>query len=103
MVHLWERDCVVQRQHHKVIEMATAWSLPMDVKEKLHEYAVALTSASNYKNASTVEFIIDLERCLPYFIEVNPRIQVKHTMTKEVTGINLVKAQSRIGGEIFNR
>lgn len=95
VVHLWERDCSIQRRHQKVIEMAPAWSLPMDLREKLHEYAVELTSAANYKNAGTVEFLVDKE-LNPYFIEVNPRIQVEHTVTEEVTGVDIVQAQIKI-------
>mmetsp|Transcript_36116 Transcript_36116/g.84374 ORF Transcript_36116/g.84374 Transcript_36116/m.84374 type:complete len:1243 (-) Transcript_36116:126-3854(-) len=95
VVHLYERDCSVQRRHQKVVEMAPAWSLPMDVREKLHKYAIDLTSRANYKNAGTVEFLVDKNN-RPYFIEVNPRIQVEHTVTEEVMGIDLVKAQLRI-------
>lgn len=95
VVHLWERDCSVQRRHQKVIEMAPAWTLPMEIRQDLHRYAVQLTSAANYKNAGTVEFLIDSE-LRPYFIEVNPRIQVEHTVTEEVTGIDLVQAQLKI-------
>jgi pyruvate carboxylase len=95
VVHLWERDCSVQRRHQKVIEMAPAWTLPDDLRQQLHKYAIQLTSAANYKNAGTVEFLIDAEM-RPYFIEVNPRIQVEHTVTEEVTGIDLVQAQIRI-------
>lgn len=95
VVHLWERDCSVQRRHQKVIEMAPAFTLPDDLRRQLHEYALKLTSAANYKNAGTVEFLIDAEM-RPYFIEVNPRIQVEHTVTEEVTGIDLVQAQMKI-------
>ena len=75
VIHLWERDCSIQRRHQKVIEMAPAWSLPDELRAQLHKYAVELTSAANYKNAGTVEFLVDSEN-RPYFIEVNPRIQV---------------------------
>jgi len=95
VVHLWERDCSVQRRHQKVIEMAPAWSLPDELRAQLHQYAVQLTSAAKYKNAGTVEFLIDAE-LRPYFIEVNPRIQVEHTVTEEVTGVDLVQAQIKI-------
>jgi pyruvate carboxylase len=95
VVHLWERDCSVQRRHQKVIEMAPAWTLPMELRKDLHRYAVQLTSAAKYKNAGTVEFLIDSE-LRPYFIEVNPRIQVEHTVTEEVTGIDLVQTQLKI-------
>lgn len=95
VVHLWERDCSVQRRHQKVVEMAPAWSVPMTVRQQLHEYAVRITSAAKYKNAGTVEFLLDLDNN-PYFCEVNPRIQVEHTVTEEVTGIDLVQAQIKI-------
>jgi len=75
--------------------MAPAWTLPDELRKQLHEYAIQLTSAAKYKNAGTVEFLIDAEM-RPYFIEVNPRIQVEHTVTEEVTGIDLVQAQIRI-------
>mmetsp|Transcript_12902 Transcript_12902/g.19627 ORF Transcript_12902/g.19627 Transcript_12902/m.19627 type:complete len:1235 (+) Transcript_12902:119-3823(+) len=97
VVHLWERDCSIQRRHQKVIEMAPAWSLPDDLRRDLHAYAVKLTSEAKYKNAGTVEFLVDAE-LRPYFIEVNPRIQVEHTVTEEVTGVDLVQAQIRIAG-----
>jgi pyruvate carboxylase len=97
VIHLWERDCSIQRRHQKVIEMAPAWSLPDDLRAELHEYATRLTSEAKYKNAGTVEFLVDQE-LRPYFIEVNPRIQVEHTVTEEVTGIDLVQAQFKIAG-----
>jgi len=95
VVHLWERDCSVQRRHQKVIEMAPAFTLPDDLRKQLHQYAVQLTAAAKYKNAGTVEFLVD-SNLEPYFIEVNPRIQVEHTVTEEVTGIDLVQAQLKI-------
>ncbi len=98
VVHLYERDCSVQRRHQKVIEMAPAWSLPDDLRAKLHDYAKSLTGRANYKNAGTVEFLVDTETMEPYFIEVNPRIQVEHTVTEEVTGVDVVQAQLRIAG-----
>jgi pyruvate carboxylase len=75
VIHLWERDCSIQRRHQKVIEMAPAWSLPDELRAELHKYATQLTSAAKYKNAGTVEFLVDAQN-RPYFIEVNPRIQV---------------------------
>ena len=95
VVHLYERDCSVQRRHQKVIEMAPAFSCSDELRAQLHKYAVQLTSAAKYKNAGTVEFLIDQQN-RPYFIEVNPRIQVEHTVTEEVTGVDLVQAQIRI-------
>jgi pyruvate carboxylase len=79
VIHLWERDCSIQRRHQKVIEMAPAWSLPDSLRKELHDYAVNLTSQAKYKNAGTVEFLVDQE-LRPYFIEVNPRIQVSSEM-----------------------
>lgn len=95
VIHLWERDCSIQRRHQKVIEMAPAFTLPMELRQQLHRYAIQLTSSAKYKNAGTVEFLID-DQMRPYFIEVNPRIQVEHTVTEEVIGIDLVQAQIRI-------
>eukprot|EP00592_Proboscia_alata_P005794 CAMPEP_0194373550 /NCGR_PEP_ID=MMETSP0174-20130528/22030_1 /TAXON_ID=216777 /ORGANISM="Proboscia alata, Strain PI-D3" /LENGTH=1242 /DNA_ID=CAMNT_0039152713 /DNA_START=126 /DNA_END=3854 /DNA_ORIENTATION=+ len=92
VVHLYERDCSVQRRHQKVVEMAPAFSLPTDLRKRLHEYAITLTSRANYKNAGTVEFLVD-EDLNPYFIEVNPRVQVEHTVTEEVTGVDIVQSQ----------
>jgi len=97
VIHLWERDCSIQRRHQKVIEMAPAWSLPMELRKELHDHAVRLTSQAKYKNAGTVEFLVDQEN-RPFFIEVNPRIQVEHTVTEEVTGIDVVQTQIRIAG-----
>jgi len=99
IIHLWERDCSIQRRHQKVIEMAPAWSLPMELREQLHAYSVNLTSQAKYKNAGTVEFLLDSEN-RPYFIEVNPRIQVEHTVTEEVTGIDIVQTQILIAGGV---
>jgi pyruvate carboxylase len=95
VVHLWERDCSIQRRHQKVVEMAPAFTLPMALRQQLHQYAIQLTSAAKYKNAGTVEFLVD-DQMRPYFIEVNPRIQVEHTVTEEVIGFDLVQAQIRI-------
>ena len=77
VVHLWERDCSVQRRHQKVIEMAPAWTLPDDLRKQLHQYAVQLTEKAKYKNAGTVEFLVDSE-LRPYFIEV--RMQPKELL-----------------------
>jgi len=97
VVHLWERDCSVQRRYQKVIEMAPAWNLPTELRKQLHEDSLKLMGAANYKNAGTVEFLVDAQG-RHYFIEVNPRIQVEHTVTEEVTGVDLVQAQIRIAG-----
>lgn len=94
-VHLFERDCSVQRRFQKVVEVAPALGLDQVVKDKLYEYAVKLTKSVNYNNVGTVEFLVDRQNNI-YFIEVNPRIQVEHTVTEEVTGIDIVKLQLRI-------
>jgi len=98
-VHLFERDCSVQRRHQKVIEIAPAPNLADDVRASLHRYAVAFARSIDYENAGTVEFL--LETAGPragevVFIEMNPRIQVEHTVTEEVTDVDLVQSQMRI-------
>jgi pyruvate carboxylase len=93
LVHLFERDCSVQRRHQKVVEIAPAPSLDPKLRTKLCEAALAIGNAVRYENAGTVEFLVDVESGKFYFIEVNPRIQVEHTVTEEVTGIDLVKSQ----------
>ncbi|GAA1468063.1 pyruvate carboxylase [Microbacterium thalassium] len=98
-VHLFERDCSVQRRHQKVIEIAPAQNLADDVREDLHRYAIAFAKSIGYENAGTVEFL--LETAGPrtgevVFIEMNPRIQVEHTVTEEVTDVDLVQSQMRI-------
>ena len=97
VIHLFERDCSVQRRHQKVVEMAPAQHLPQATREALWRDAVLLAKAANYRNAGTVEFLVDREG-RHYFIEVNPRIQVEHTVTEEVTGVDLVASQIRIAG-----
>ncbi|RKT31150.1 pyruvate carboxylase [Microbacterium sp. AG1240] len=98
-VHLFERDCSVQRRHQKVIEIAPAPNLDEGVRDDLHRYAVAFARSIGYQNAGTVEFL--LETAGPrtgevVFIEMNPRIQVEHTVTEEVTDVDLVQSQMRI-------
>jgi pyruvate carboxylase len=97
VMHLFERDCSVQRRHQKVVEMAPAQHLDPDVRLALCNDAVRLTKAAGYHNAGTVEFLVDRSG-RHYFIEVNPRIQVEHTVTEEVTGVDLVQSQIRIAG-----
>lgn len=92
IVHLFERDCSVQRRFQKVIEIAPAPSLKQETKTALYGYALAIARQVGYHNAGTVEFLVDQEEKI-YFIEVNPRIQVEHTVTEEVTGIDIVRAQ----------
>ena len=92
IVHLYERDCSVQRRFQKVVEIAPSVTLSQDTKDKLYEYALQLARAVEYSHAGTVEFLVDAEENI-YFIEVNPRIQVEHTVTEEVTGIDLVRSQ----------
>lgn len=94
-VHLFERDCSVQRRHQKVIEIAPSPSLDPKIREQILEAAVRLAKHVGYINAGTVEFLVDSEGGF-YFIEMNPRIQVEHTVTEMVTGIDIVKAQIRI-------
>ena len=93
LMHLYERDCSVQRRHQKVIEVAPAPNLSPAIAKQLHEAALAIGNAVGYRAAGTVEFLYDTEADKFYFIEVNPRIQVEHTVTEEITGIDLVRAQ----------
>ena len=104
LVHLFERDCSIQRRHQKVIERAPAPYLSDEDREKLSNAALAIGRATHYCNAGTVEFLMDIDTGKFYFIEVNPRIQVEHTVTEVVTGIDIVKAQIHIaeGGHIGN-
>ena len=96
LVHLFERDCTVQRRNQKVVERAPAAFLTDAQRNELCGYALQIGRAVNYRNAGTVEFLQDAETGKFYFIEVNPRIQVEHTVTEAVTNIDLVKAQIRI-------
>lgn len=96
LVHLFERDCSVQRRNQKVVERAPAPYLDDTTRSALCEAALRLGNAVGYTHAGTVEFLMDAETGKFYFIEVNPRIQVEHTVTEQVTGIDIVKAQIRI-------
>jgi pyruvate carboxylase len=98
LVHLFERDCTVQRRNQKVVERAPAAFLTEAQREGLCTAALKIGAAAHYCNAGTVEFLQDADTGLFYFIEVNPRIQVEHTVTEMATGIDLVKAQIRIAG-----
>lgn len=95
-VHLFERDCTVQRRNQKVVERAPAPYFTQAQREELCQAALRLVKAADYTHAGTVEFLMDADTGAFYFIEVNPRIQVEHTVTEEVTGIDIVKAQIRI-------
>ncbi len=95
-VHLFERDCTVQRRHQKVIERAPAPFLSPEQRKEICDSALLIARTAGYRNAGTVEFLQDADTGDLYFMEVNPRIQVEHTVTEEVTGIDIVKAQIRI-------
>ena len=101
-VHLFERDCTVQRRNQKVVERAPAPYLNSQQRDALCQEALTLMQSVGYSHAGTVEFLMDVDSGQFYFMEVNPRIQVEHTVTEEVTGIDVVKAQIRIteGGHI---
>ncbi|PCJ63975.1 MAG: pyruvate carboxylase [Bacteroidetes bacterium] len=95
--HLFERDCSVQRRHQKVIEFAPSYNLSNTLKQSLYTYALAIAKEVKYNNIGTVEFLVD-KGGNAYFIEVNPRIQVEHTVTEMVTGVDLVKTQIFVAG-----
>lgn len=95
VVHLYERDCSVQRRHQKVVELAPAKDLPVETRDAILADAVKLAKSVNYRNAGTAEFLVDQQNRY-YFIEINPRIQVEHTITEEITGIDIVAAQIQI-------
>ncbi|HEY2159885.1 MAG TPA: pyruvate carboxylase, partial [Solirubrobacteraceae bacterium] len=98
VVHLFERDCSVQRRHQKVIELAPAPNLDPALRDRLCEDAVRFAREVGYVNAGTVEFLVDPERGEHVFIEMNPRIQVEHTVTEETTDVDLVRSQLLIAG-----
>src|SRR5262249_32723853 len=93
LVHLHERDCSIQRRHQKVVEIAPAPNLDPALRDALCEAALAIGRRAGYDNAGTVEFLVAADTGQFYFIEVNPRIQVEHTVTEIVTGVDLVKSQ----------
>jgi pyruvate carboxylase len=93
LVHLFERDCSLQRRHQKIVEIAPASNLDGPFRNQILEAALAVGRAVRLDNAGTVEFLVDADTGRFYFIEVNPRIQVEHTVTEEVTGFDLVKSQ----------
>src|ERR1700756_2851025 len=95
LVHLWERDCSLQRRHQKLVEESPAPNLPAEVRGEICAAAVRLVKEANYYNAGTCEFLVDKDNKF-YFIEVNARIQVEHPVTELVTGIDLVREQIRV-------
>jgi pyruvate carboxylase len=96
IVHLYERDCTVQRRHQKIVEQAPAPWLSESERHDLCAMAVRIGKECGYAGAGTVEFLVNPETRAVYFIEVNPRIQVEHTVTEEITGLDIVRAQIRI-------
>lgn len=92
VVHLYDRDCSVQRRHQKVVEYAPAFSIPDATRQIIFDSAIRLSKAVGYRNAGTLEFLVDADNH-PYFIEMNPRIQVEHTVSEEITNIDLVQSQ----------
>ncbi|WP_282132067.1 pyruvate carboxylase [Cellulophaga baltica] len=97
IVHLYERDCSVQRRYQKVIEFAPSFGLPQETLNSLYTHAINICKAVNYNNIGTVEFLVDDDGSI-YFIEVNPRVQVEHTVTEMITNIDLIKTQIFIAG-----
>ncbi len=95
LVHLYERDCSVQRRFQKVVEVAPSFALSEETRQTLFRHALAIARHVGYSNAGTIEFLVDAQENV-YFIEVNPRIQVEHTVTEEVTGIDIVRSQIQI-------
>ena len=93
VIHLHERDCSVQRRHQKVVEVAPSFGLPEHVIKELCDAAARIAREIRYDNAGTIEFLYDLDRHEWFFIEMNPRIQVEHTVTEVITGLDLVRAQ----------
>jgi len=106
-VHLFERDCSVQRRHQKVIEIAPAPNLDESIRQAMYRDAIAFARSIQYENAGTVEFLLDTvgeRKGQHFFIEMNPRIQVEHTVTEEVTDVDLVQSQMRIAaGETLDQ
>ena len=98
VTHLHERECTVQRRHQKVVEIAPSPWLPDDVRERLVGDAVRMAERAGYAGLGTFEFLVDVDTRAHYFIECNPRLQVEHTVTEEITGVDLVAAQLRVAG-----
>ncbi|MGI9476791.1 MAG: carboxyl transferase domain-containing protein [Hyphomicrobiaceae bacterium] len=93
VTHLWERDCSLQRRRQKLVEIAPAPNLDADLRRQLIDASLRLAKAANYQSLGTFEFLVDVPANAFYFIEANPRIQVEHTVTEEVTGLDLVQLQ----------
>ncbi|MDT4036635.1 pyruvate carboxylase, partial [Staphylococcus hominis] len=102
IVHLYERDCSVQRRHQKVVEVAPSVGLPDELRERICQSALQLMKNIKYVNAGTVEFLVSGDEF--FFIEVNPRVQVEHTITEMITGIDIVKTQILVadGASLFD-
>ena len=96
VVHLFERDCSIQLRHQKVMEFAPAPNLDPELRDTILNHATKLCKEAGYANAGTVEFLVDADKGECFFIECNPRIQVEHTVTEQITGIDLVESQFRI-------
>lgn len=96
VVHLYDRDCSVQRRHQKVVEMAPALHLPQETREAILRDAKHLAEVTKYENAGTAEFLVDTADGKHYFLEMNPRVQVEHTVTEAVTGLDIVQSQLHI-------
>ncbi|MGH8012589.1 MAG: carboxyl transferase domain-containing protein [Candidatus Binataceae bacterium] len=101
VVHLWERECSIQRRNQKIVEIAPSPSLPRHLRERLTEAAVRMAGAAHYNSLGTIEFLVgaayDAEPAFA-FLEANPRLQVEHTITEEITGVDLVKLQLELAG-----
>ncbi|MEJ2003682.1 MAG: pyruvate carboxylase, partial [Cyclobacteriaceae bacterium] len=92
IVHLYERDCSVQRRFQKVVEVAPSVTLSQETRYELYDYALKIARTVKYNKVGTVEFLVDRDHNV-YFIEVNPRVQVEHTITEEITGVDIVRSQ----------
>lgn len=101
VVHLFERDCSVQRRHQKVVEQGPATNLSEEMRAQLLADAVKIAKAVNYRNAGTCEFLVDSRGY--YFIEINPRIQVEHTVSEEITGIDIIAAQIQVSRDCVSK
>ena len=96
--HLWERDCSLQRRRQKIVEIAPAPGLDPALRDRLIEAALRLAKAAQYRNLGTIEFLVDTRLGDFFFIEANPRLQVEHTVTEAVTGLDLVQLQLQLAG-----